>query len=136
MKPDSCRCKWKASESEAQDMVAAGDASWTDGGHTELSWNGRRKMAPRSETIEKTHIERAYLDSNQEDIMRIEVYGFLTLMNRVSVGKSYESLKFEPVGGREKDWGRPGVLESDKALLPYSDDNGRWPVKEDGNEQR
>jgi hypothetical protein len=108
-KPDSCRCKWKISESDAEEMVEAGDASWVNESHTELSWNGRRKMAPRSETIEETHMERAYLDSNQDDIMRIEIYGFLTLMNRVSVGKSYLPLKLEPVGGRENDWGRPGI---------------------------
>lgn len=56
-------------------MVHREDAQW-DG--SDLLFIGTRKQTPRCETIEKAHIERAYIDGKEEDAARIDTYGELT----------------------------------------------------------
>ena len=62
---------------------------------------------PRVATIEKAHIERAYVYNNQEEQERIEAYGMDTLQTRIDMG-----ITDEPEGdaktwtGRIFDYGR------------------------------
>lgn len=125
-RPIGCKCRWTVSVKEAEDMVKKGTADWVvgydrpkpyqDGG--QICLTGRMLRTPRGATIEKAHIERAYLfGGNDEEKARIEIYGLMTLLARVSVGKNYERLKSEPIDGREKDWGR--------AILFFGDDRSQ-----------
>lgn len=69
---------------------------------------GRQKQTPRGATIEEPHIERAYVSGDLEERVRIEWYGLLTLLSRVTVGRTgIVPLRFESAYGREHDYGRP-----------------------------
>lgn len=122
-RPVTCKCRLTVSVGEAESMVKRGAAEWVvgydrpkayqDGGQICLA--GKMLRTPRGATLEKAHIERAYLfGGNAEERTRIEIYGLLTLLARVSVGKKYVALKTEPEGGRENDWGRPILIFSDE----------------------
>ena len=122
-RPISCKCRLTVSVEEAENMVKKGTAEWVvgydrpkayqDGG--QVCFTGKMLRTPRGATIEKAHIERAYLfGGNEEERKRIEIYGLLTLLARVSVGKKYEALKIEPEGGRENEWGRPILIFGDE----------------------
>ena len=69
--------------------------------------NSKTTQVKKSPTIEKAHIERAYIDGNEEEQARIDVYG---IMNKEFVTSLI--VGFEPVDdpvkmtGRKYDWGR------------------------------
>lgn len=115
-RPVPCECRKLVSVSEADDMVRKGMAQYVVGydrpklyeDGSQVCMTGRLKRTPRGATIEKAHMERAYLfGGDLEERYRIEMYGFLTLMARISVGKTFVPFGTEPAGGREKDYGRP-----------------------------
>lgn len=131
-RPVACKCRWTVSVKEAEDMVKKGTAEWVvgydrpkpyqDGG--QICLTGRMLRTPRGATIEKAHIERAYLfGGNPDERLRIEIYGLLTLLARVSVGKTYVALKAEPEGGRENDWGRSVFASSTDERTPGGHDS-------------
>lgn len=100
-----CRCKELISDTTAEQWVDEGQALWV--GKGQIAFTGRVKKTPRGATIEKAHIERAYIDKDEEEVARIEEYGIITLLSRIRIGRYYVTLKEEPVGGRDTDWGRP-----------------------------
>ncbi len=100
-RPEKCRCKFRVTLDEAKKYVEEGKASWlvvdwkkdSEGVSIPVtSWNlvwgsepaengiVRSALAmktPRVQTVEKAHIERAYIDKKQDDIDRIEMWGDL-----------------------------------------------------------
>lgn len=100
-----CRCREEIDLETAQEWVDDGLAQWID--KTQIGVAGRTKRTPRGATIEKAHMERAYLFGGDEDeAARIEEYGILTLLARVQIGRNFVTLKPEP-DGRYTDYGRP-----------------------------
>src|SRR5258708_3965798 len=96
LRPAKCRCRLRISLEEARQYVKEGKASWLIIDYKNMvpveSWNlvwGREqeddedketrgayaKQTPRVQTIEKAHIERAYIDGKRADIDRINVWG-------------------------------------------------------------
>lgn len=62
---------------------------------------------PRVATIERSHIEKAYLDGNKEEQDRIEAYGLMTLEARIEMGIKPEPADDPKTGtGRSFDRGR------------------------------
>ena len=62
---------------------------------------------PRVATIEKSHIERAFVDGNKEEQERIEAYGLMTLEARIEMGIKSEPADDPKTGtGRTYDRGR------------------------------
>jgi hypothetical protein len=98
-RPASCRCRYRIAVEEAKQYVADGRADWiivdwrngfpVEGSN--LVWGARptndelevrsayAKQTPRVQTIEKAHIERAYISGRKEDIARIEDWGRLQI---------------------------------------------------------
>jgi hypothetical protein len=114
-RPVICKCRELVCVEEAEDRIKKGLARWTVGydrpkpyeDGSQICMTGRMKRTPRGATIEKAHMERAYLfGGDKEERIRIETYGLLTLLARVSCGKTFKRHGTEPVGGRETDWGR------------------------------
>jgi hypothetical protein len=67
----------------------------------------KAKKTPRVATIEKAHIERAYVDGVKEEQERIEAYGLMTLESRIEMGIGVEPLDDLATGiGRIYDRGR------------------------------
>ena len=98
-----CTCREEISPEEAARWVGEGLADWI--GPNEICVVGRVNHTPRTPTIEKAHMERAYaFEGDDEERIRIEEYGLLTLMSRVQSGKTFHTLQIEPL---EADWGRP-----------------------------
>lgn len=114
-RPAQCKCRRFITAAEADDMLRKGQAEFVIGfdrpkayqDGSQMCMTGRTKQTPRGATIEKAHIERAYVYEDLEEQLRIEWYGFLTLMSRVSVGPKFVALQFESQWGREHDYGRP-----------------------------
>ncbi len=68
-------------------LVTAGTLE-SDGSETFRSVKSLK--TPRVATIERSHIEKAYLDQNKEEQERIEAYGLLTLQARIDAGIGIE----------------------------------------------
>ena len=100
----------------AEYWVEKGLAEWA--GNGQVGVTGRTKKTPRSASIEKAHMERAYIDLDEEEAARIEEYGLITVLSRVRIGRYYATMKQEPDGGRRHDYGRP---------ILYMPDNDRTP---------
>jgi hypothetical protein len=67
----------------------------------------KSKKTPRVATIEKSHIERAYVSGNKDEQERIEAYGLMTLQARVEMGIGIEPADNPKTGeGRHCDYGR------------------------------
>ncbi len=65
------------------------------------------KQTPRVATIEKAHIERAYVQNNADEQERIEAYGLMTLEARIEMGINAEpDDNPEEWAGRNFDHGR------------------------------
>jgi hypothetical protein len=65
------------------------------------------KQTPRVATIEKAHIERAYVQNNKEEQERIEAYGLMTLETRIEMGIGTEPSDHPDLwSGRKFDIGR------------------------------
>lgn len=113
-RPIGCKCREYVSVEEAENRIKKGAARWVVGydrpkpyeDGSQICMTGRTKKTPRGATIEKAHIERAYVDGDAEEQRRIETYGLLTLLTRLSCGKTLKRHEIEPPG-RETDWGRP-----------------------------
>ena len=146
-----CRCRQMVTEEQAKILIGRGDAvdfasrdSMFAGGPILLI--GKLKRTPRVATLEKSHLERANVQYNTkhlngksiaelqriadadkaeraaEERVRIEIYGLMTLLARVKVGKQFVRLKREPMGGRENDWGRSIITHfSDERTCPGAD---------------
>lgn len=100
-------------EEYSEDVVMAVMGSKDEDGN-EVFRSVMAKQTPRVATIEKTHIERAYIEKIKEDQQRIEAYGLDVLEARVTTGidNHYVEIKPEPEDseelgtGRRYDWGR------------------------------
>jgi hypothetical protein len=67
----------------------------------------KAKQTPRVATIEKSHIEKAYLEGNKEETERIEIYGLMILEARIEMGIKPEPADDPRTGtGRHCDYGR------------------------------
>ena len=67
----------------------------------------KAKQTPRVATLERSHIEKAYIDGNQEEIERIEIYGLMILEARIEMGIKPEPADDAATGtGRKYDTGR------------------------------
>lgn len=65
------------------------------------------KQTPRTATIEKSHIERAYVEGNADEAERIEFYGLMILQARIDMGIGVEPADDPKTGtGRGCDYGR------------------------------
>lgn len=99
----NCRCSYRVTTDEAEILVKHGIADYliTEWRFNEekkrffpapnpnLVWGGKQaedlglvrsskaQKTPRVQTVEKAHIERAYVDEKEEDATRIEVWGEL-----------------------------------------------------------
>jgi hypothetical protein len=76
-----------------------------------ISPDGKRNLkttqVKKSPTIEKAHIERAYVNDNRAEQIRIEEYGILTKECLFSLISGYEPVDdFRKGIGRKHDWGR------------------------------
>jgi len=100
-RPEKCRCSYRVTSAEAEILVKNGIANYliTEWRYNEerktyfpapnanLVWGGKQAedlglirasyaaKTPRVQTVEKAHMERAYLDGRQDEIDRIEVWG-------------------------------------------------------------
>ena len=120
-RPTVCACRRIVSIATANKMVKTGAAEWVvgydrpkpyhDGG--KICLTGRTAKTPRCATIEKAHIERAYVDNDLEEKTRIDEYGLLTLSVRLEIMKAIPEDEF--LEGRETDWGIP--------VLQFIEDN-------------
>src|ERR1700674_1691265 len=62
---------------------------------------------PRVATVERSHIEKAYLDGNKDEADRIEAYGMMILEARIEMGIGVEPPDNPETGtGRRYDYGR------------------------------
>jgi hypothetical protein len=65
------------------------------------------QKTPRVATIEKAHIERAYVQNDKDEQERIEFYGLMTLESRIEMGIGVEPSDDPETGtGRKYDTGR------------------------------
>jgi hypothetical protein len=118
-RPVICKCRELISAQDAEDRIKKGMARWAVGydrpkpyeDGSQICMTGRTKKTPRGATIEKAHMERAYIDGDKEEQLRIETYGLLTLLARISVGKVIKGFGTEPQDGRETDWGRSWLVD-------------------------
>jgi hypothetical protein len=125
-RPTSCRCSYRVTITDAEKLVKNGIADYliTDWRYNEekktffpapnanLVWGGKQaedlglvkssyaQKTPRVQTIEKAHMERAYLDGKKEDLERIEVWGQLQREVWASITVSYPDLWECPFKGR------------------------------------
>lgn len=85
--PDTCSCRKFVTRVVAEGFIGEGLATYLTGYdrpklYTDLKqicMIGRHKRTPRAATIEKAHMEKAYLfGGDQEERIRIEEYGALT----------------------------------------------------------
>jgi hypothetical protein len=82
-KPDVCACRKEITAKNAREWVKTGLAEWVvlyDKAkpyrtHNQICMSGKKKATPRVATIEKAHMERAYLDGDLEEQERIKEYG-------------------------------------------------------------
>lgn len=133
--PEKCVCREFVTVDEAEDRVRRGLANYVirfDKGKpyedlNQLCMTGRHLQTPRTATIEKAHIERAYVAGDLQERIRIEIYGLETLLARVRIGKDKTiiPLRQEPEGGREHDYGRAvfGGIGRDERT------RGNWQMK-------
>lgn len=98
-------------ETYADDIVQA-TVGCEDNDGNEIFKSVMSKQTPRVPTIERTHIERAYIEEVKDDQERIELYGLAILEARVTSGKHAIEIKPEPEDneelgiGERYDWGR------------------------------
>lgn len=119
LRPSKCRCRYRISLERAKEFVKQGKAQWLIVDYKNTvpveSWNlvwGRApdedeketsgsysKMTPRVETIEKTHMERAYVDGKKADIARINIWGQMSqeMLLSMIVPERYDPFKGEPI---------------------------------------
>lgn len=118
-RPAECNCRYRISNDEAKDFVAQGRADWVildwrNGFPVEganLVWGARPTKeemegtvssafalkTPRVQTIEKAHIERAYVNGKQEDLDRINAWGELA---REVIAELIKPWRDDPFEGR------------------------------------
>jgi len=125
-RPRNCRCSYRVTVADAEKLVKNGIADYliTDWRYNEekktffpapnsnLVWGGKQaedlglvkssyaQKTPRVQTIEKAHMERAYLDGKKEDLERIEVWGQLQREVWASITVSYPDFWECPFKGR------------------------------------
>lgn len=128
VRPERCRCSFRVTKEEAEALIANGIAQpliteWRFNAekrvffpapNPNLVWGGKQAedlglvraafaaKTPRVQTIEKAHIERAYIDGKQEDVERIEEWGrlarqVLELVTVEYVGEPRDPFKGCPV---------------------------------------
>ena len=120
-RPIPCACRKVVSVALAHEMIKRGEAEWVVGYDKaqpyhegmKICLTGRTTQTPRCATIEKAHIERAYVNGNLEEVARIEEYGALTRAIRESITKMIPEEEF--LRNREQDWGIP--------VLQFIEDN-------------
>jgi hypothetical protein len=110
-RPVPCACRKIVSIVVANQLVKLGAADWEtgydrrkpypDGG--KICLTGRTSKTPRCATIEKAHIERAYVDNDLEEKTRIEDYGALTKAVRMEITKKIPEKDF--LEGCQMEWG-------------------------------
>lgn len=124
-RPARCRCSFRVTSAEAEALVENGIAQYLitewrfnadkrvffPAPNPNLVWGGKQAedlglvrasfaaKTPRVQTIEKAHIERAYVDGKQEDIERIEEWGRLAKQVLDLVTVEYEKEPFDPFKG-------------------------------------
>jgi hypothetical protein len=89
-RPENCRCKFRVSRDEANYWMGEGVIQHMIVGWTLLGekpsptysenvfcFTNRASKTPRVMTVEKANIERAYIDGQESEIERIEVWGEL-----------------------------------------------------------
>jgi hypothetical protein len=114
-KPKKCRCRLWVTREQSEDLVCSGmarhvvryDRAKPYEDDRQICLLGKAGKTPRCATIEKAHLERAYVDGDIEEQRRVNVYGLLTLLERIKAGKKFVPSKFEPEGGRETDLNIP-----------------------------
>lgn len=108
--PSMCACRRKITLHQAKRWVSTGLAEWISVGkrtfHDKVCMvNGSAQRTPRAATIDRTHIQRAFVDGNLEEIARIQTYGEINkeeLAKLIRVVPSYEFDK-----GFKEDYGIP-----------------------------
>jgi hypothetical protein len=87
--PDKCSCRRFITRVSAEELIMGGLATYVTGydrpklytDMKQICMIARHKRTPRSTTIERPHMERAYLFGGDiEEQTRIEEYGLLTQM--------------------------------------------------------
>lgn len=126
IRPEKCRCSYRVTTLEAEALVKNGIADYliTDWRYNEekkvffpiegpnLVWGGKQAenlglvrsslaaKTPRVQTIEKAHIERAFVDLREDEIERIEIWGELARGVLESLTTEYVGEIFDPFKGR------------------------------------
>jgi len=84
--PSRCLCRKRITGAEAVQAIARGEAEWLAQFSPTGSWKNsaavvkaRERRTPKAATIDARHIERAYVDGDEQAAIRIEEYGLLTL---------------------------------------------------------
>jgi hypothetical protein len=125
VRPKNCRCRYRVSAREGEILVEYGVASYlvTEWRYNEekkmffpapnpnLVWGGQQAenlglvrsslaaKTPRVQTIEKAHMERAFIDGKKEDLDRIEEWGELSRGVIAALTKGYWPEPFDPFKG-------------------------------------
>jgi hypothetical protein len=148
-RPIVCACRKIVSIHVAKKLVKEGSAEWVvgydrpkpyhDGG--KICMVGRSKCTPRGATIEKAHIERAYVKGDLEEQIRINEYGKMSIEVITALIKQVPADKFD--AHFKAQWGRPafsgmmafdGVVEiqqlvSEQSILNLQFDKGYAELK-------
>ena len=110
--PDKCSCRKFITRAVAEELITGGLATYVTGydrprlytNLKQICMIARHKRTPRASTIERPHLERAYLfGGNVEERVRIETYGELTKATWEELIVFVDSIVFD----RQKrlDWG-------------------------------
>lgn len=126
--PTVCACNRTITLHQAQRWVRTGLSDWISVGkrtfHDKLCMiNGSARRTPRAATIDKAHIERAYVDGSLEEQIRIKEYGLINqeeLAKLIRVVPSYEFDK-----GEEENRGLPVLSDIHKFNEPSVDVSNR-----------
>jgi hypothetical protein len=116
--PMVCACRQDVAIKTAQSMVGRGEADWVT--FTEKKYEhsavcliaGLKRRTPRAATIDSKHIERAYVEGDLEERVRINTYGQL---NRSMLRSLTTHISEEAFEAGKRDWGIP--------ILSFIEDN-------------
>jgi hypothetical protein len=108
--PSLCACRRKITLHQAKRWVQTGLAEWISVGkrtfHDKICMiNGSAQRTPRAATIDKAHIERAFVDGNLEEVVRIQTYGQINKEELAKLVRLVPSYEFDK--GLEQDYGIP-----------------------------
>jgi hypothetical protein len=107
--PTICACRRWITLYQAKRWVRTGLADWISIGkrtfHDKVYiFNKSSQRTPRAATIDKAHIERAYVAGNLQEQVRIKEYGLINQQELAKLIRPVVSSEFDE--GKDNDFGR------------------------------